>query len=461
MFSLKQTRSTVIIGRECIVLRSKVYYLNKILIVFSLSKNFYINRERVLERAVKFNYWLLVIIFLYTTFNGAVRKWLLDSAILDFFTFLVQLGMLVVVILAYKRELWGDLKIILIAYGVALVLLAVNPRNATLIHGAVGFILHFSVWLFCFIYYQNRDVFPYEQMVKLTIIVLFIQFGLGVVQYNLPNTHFINKYIGDDAGANAFVGDRVRISGTFSYISGFTAFLCFCGFFIWSLAIYRVNIVVRYLLALLSFLCVLMSGSRSVFIIFSLPVIASVLEDFMQPSSRVVGTIALVLFLAAAPILYMNLEFVSIIVDNYAQRVETGASSRGDQDTRVFGPLEEVQNFRGEYDVFGVGLGATYVGVNKLLGKSFFTREYGYYEEIAERIILEGGFVLFFIRIGMFILLYLYSNLPKIYLIPFLIIVTFYFNLCFNIPNIIYFILGFCMVDKAYHLRKQNQVAFR
>lgn len=413
----------------------------------------------MLEKAAKFNYWLLAVIFLYTTFNGAVRKWVIDSAILDFFTFLVQLGMLVVVVFAYKRDLWGDTKIILVVYGVILALFAVNPRNATIIHGAVGFILHFSVWLTCFIYYQNRDIFPYEQLVKLTIIVLFVQFGLGVVQYSLPNTHFLNKYLSDDAGANAFVGDRVRISGTFSYISGFTAFLCFCGFFIWSLAIYRVNILVRYMLAFLSFLCVLMSGSRSIFIIFSLPVIASVLEDFIQPSSRVVGGIALLLFLLAAPILYTNLEFVNIAVDNYAQRVETGASSRGDQDTRIFGPLEEVTKFRGEQGIFGVGLGATYVGVNKLLGKSFFTKEYGYYEEIAERIILEGGFVLFFIRVLMFLLLYLYSNLPRIYLIPFLFIVTFYFNLCFNIPNIIYFILGFCMVDKAYHLRDQEQAA--
>ena len=350
----------------------------------------------------------------------------------------------------------GDTKVILGVYAVALVLFAFNPLNQTIIHGAVGFVLHFGLWLTCFIYYQNRDLFPYERMIKLSILILFVQFGLGLVQYNLPNTHFINKYIADDAGANAFVGDRVRITGTFSYISGFTAFLGFCGFFIWALAVQRVNILLRYLLTFLSFVCVLMSGSRSIFIIFSLPVLASVIEDFLQPSTRAIGVVAIVVLIFIGPLLYTNLDFINIAVNNYAERVATGASSRGDQDRRVTEPWQEILKFRGEQPVFGLGLGATYAGVNKLLGKSYFVRKYGYYEEIAERIVVEGGFVLFFIRIGMFALLYLYSNLPRLYLIPFLVITTFYFNLCFNIPNMIYFIIGFCMVDKAYYLRTQQ-----
>ncbi|MEM1326459.1 MAG: O-antigen ligase family protein [Bacteroidota bacterium] len=400
----------------------------------------------------------MAFIFLYTTFNGALRKWVWNSGILDFFTFLLQMGMLVVVAFAFRRKLMGDVKMILGLYALALILFAFNPLNQTIIHGAVGFVLHFGIWLTCFIYYQNRDLFPYEKMIKLSIIILFIQFGLGLVQYNLPNTHFINKYIADDSGANAFVGDRVRITGTFSYISGFTAFLGFCGFFIWALAVKRVNLLLRYVLTFLSFICVLMSGSRSIFIIFSLPVLASVIEDFLQPSTRALGIASIVVLIFIGPLLYTNLEFVNIAVNNYADRVATGASDRGDQDRRVTEPWQEILKFRGDQPVFGLGLGATYAGVNKLLGKSYFVREYGYYEEIAERIVVEGGFVLFFIRIGMFALLYLYSNLPRLYLLPFLVITTFYFNLCFNIPNMIYFIIGFCMVDKAYHLRTQQQL---
>jgi len=409
-----------------------------------------------LEKAIKTNYWLLAFILIYTTFNGALRKWVLESAITDFFTFLVQIGMLFAVLLAYRRDMTGDVRIIIGVYGIILALFALNPRNATLFHGGIGFILHFGIWLTCFIYYQNRDVFPYEKIVKLAIIVLLIQFALGVLQYNLPNTHFLNKYIDDEAGANAFVGDRVRISGTFSYISGFTAFLSFCGFFVWALSVMRANILLRYFLIFMSFLGVLMSGSRSILIIFSMPVIAGIIEDFFQKSSRAVGITAFVVVIAIAPFLYSNIELVNVAVDNYSQRVNNGM--QGDQDRRVYGVLEEVMRFRGEHDVFGVGLGSTYAGVNSILGKSYFVLEYGYYEEIAERILVEGGFVLFFLRIFMFALLYWYSHLPKIYLLPFLFIVTFYFNLCFNIPNMIYFILGFCMVDKAYFLRKQEKL---
>ncbi|MEM9885171.1 MAG: hypothetical protein AAF849_04705 [Bacteroidota bacterium] len=408
-----------------------------------------------MEKALKTNYWLLAFILLYTTFNGALRKWVLESAVTDFFTFLVQIAMLFAVLLAYRRDLTGDVRIILGVYGIILALMAINPRNSTIFHGGVGFILHYGLWLTCFVYFQNRDLFPFEKLVKLAIIVLFIQFAIGLLQYNLPNTHFLNKYIDDEAGANAFVGDRVRISGTFSYISGFTAFLSFCGFFVWALAIQRANIIMRYSLVFLSFLSVLMSGSRSIFIIFFMPVAASIIEDFLQPSSRVVGGIAIVFVIFLSPIIYNNIELVSIAVDNYAQRVNNGIE--GDQDRRVYGTLEEVIRFRGEQKVFGIGLGSTYAGVNGILGKSYFVLEYGYYEEIAERILVEGGFVLFFLRIIMFAILYLYSHLPKIYLLPFLFIVTFYFNLCFNIPNIIYFILGFCMVDKAYFLRKQQK----
>ena len=130
-----------------------------------------------MEKAIKTNYWLLAFILIYTTFNGALRKWVLESAITDFFTFLVQIGMLFAVLLAYRRDLTGDVRIIVGVYGIILALFALNPRNATLFHGGIGFILHFGIWLTCFVYYQNRDVFPYEKIVRLAIIVLLIQFA--------------------------------------------------------------------------------------------------------------------------------------------------------------------------------------------------------------------------------------------------------------------------------------------
>jgi len=407
-----------------------------------------------MDQAKKANFWLLAFILIYTSFNGAIRKWLLESAVVDGLTFLVQVVFLFIFLAAYRRSLTGDIRIIVGLYGLALIFFALNPLNSTILHGMMGFILHFGLWLTCFIYIQNRDVFPFERLVRLAIIILSIEFILGIFQYSLPHTHFLNKYIDDEAGANAFVGDRVRISGTFSYISGFKAFLAFCGFFIWALAINRSNILIRYILTFFTFLAVMMSGSRSAIIIFALPVAASIIEDLLQPQTRIVGGITLGIALFVLPFLYSNIELVSIAVDNYMLRVENGAE--GDQDRRIFGPLEEALNFRGDQPVFGVGLGATYAGVNSVLGKSYYVLDYGYYEEIAERIILEGGFVLFFLRIIMFTLLYLYSHLPKLYLIPFLFMVTFYFNLCFNVPQIIYFIIGFCMVDKAYHIRKQQ-----
>ena len=411
-----------------------------------------------MEQAKKVNYWIIAFILIYTTFNGAIRKWILSSAVVDGITFLVQLTFLFIFLASYRRSLTGDGRIIVGLYGLALIFFALNPLNATILHGIVGFMLHFGLWLTCFIYLQNRDVFQFERLIRLAIIILSIEFLLGIIQYNLPNNHILNKYIDDEAGANAFVGDRVRISGTFSYISGFTAFLSFCGFFLWALSIRRTNILIRYVLTFFSLLAVLMSGSRSALIIFAMPVAASIIEDLLEARTRAVGIVTFVIAIGFFPLLYNNIELVAVAVDNYALRVSNGME--GDQDRRVFGPLEEVINFRGDQPVFGIGLGATYAGVNSVLGKSYYVLEYGYYEEIAERILVEGGFVLFFIRILMFGLLYWYSYLPKLYLLPFLIIVTFYFNLCFNVPQIIYFITGFCMVDKAYYLRRQQDLGF-
>ncbi|MGL1423646.1 hypothetical protein ACSTJ1_00460, partial [Vibrio parahaemolyticus] len=88
---------------------------------------------------------------------------------------------------------------------------------------------------------------------------------------------------------------------------------------------------------------------------------------------------------------------------------------------------------KGNYPIFGVGLGSTYQGAIKLFGTSPFIIEYGFYESEVIRIVLEGGFILLFTRI--FVIIYVIRQLliPVTGKIVITIILLFFFPTIFNI----------------------------
>jgi hypothetical protein len=142
---------------------------------------------------------------------------------------------------------------------------------------------------------------------------------------------------------------------------------------------------------------------------------------------------------------------------NFEDRVDTGNES-GELAWRIDWTYNEIINYHGNYPIYGIGLGSTYQGANILFGESSYAKEYGYYESELGRIVLEGGFILFFFRIIMFLVVLRFSHISFAGKI---IMFIFFFNnmIIFNAYLGAFFILGFILVDRAYYLKRNYLLA--
>jgi hypothetical protein len=406
-----------------------------------------------LSRTQAYNIKLLSWALLFTTFGGALRKWGLGGSFLSNVVLFIQLILPFVLFSLYKGCKYKPATVfILIIYSLLLFAQAVNPLNQTLYHGVFGIFLHLGVWLLLFQYIDNKDQFPIERMVPLFIVLLVIQIGLGSIQYSLPPSHFLNQYANVEEKIISEMGSGVRVTGTFSYLSGYSAFLFGWNLAVWAVFLLRFPAWVGYGGILFGILGALMSGSRaSVAFTIILGVIA-LLSNLSGKKliSRVIG-LSIVGFMVLG--FAFQTSFIKKTVENFMMRV-TGNIESGESSDRTIGVVEEIINFKGKYAFFGVGLGSTYQGSNKIWGETIFLRQYGGYEEEPERIILEGGLLLFFFRFGLFAYLLHRMKIPAF---PFLILFALMFismPIVFNVFNAFYFYFGIILVDRAYKLQK-------
>ena len=111
--------------------------------------------------------------------------------------------------------------------------------------------------------------------------------------------------------------------------------------------------------------------------------------------------------------------------------------------------------YHGNHPLFGIGLGSSYQGATGIFGTSNLITTYGYLEDEAERIVVEGGFLLYFFRLFVFIAFLRILGIP--FWTKFLIFALFSgAMLTFNIYLGIFFALGLIWVDRAYQLEKKS-----
>ncbi|HWA35037.1 MAG TPA: hypothetical protein VG737_12940, partial [Cyclobacteriaceae bacterium] len=141
---------------------------------------------------------------------------------------------------------------------------------------------------------------------------------------------------------------------------------------------------------------------------------------------------------------------------NFSDRVRWGQRS-GETDLRLGIYYDEIFNFHGKYPIYGIGLGSTYQGANSLFGESMYAKEYGGYEFELGRIILEGGFILFFLRFALLYVLLRDSVIP----IPgkILVFLAFVNNpIVFNTYSGVFLLFGILIVDRAYFLKNKDRI---
>ena len=411
------------------------------------------NREHQLTQQQRYNLRLLGFCLVYTIFAGSLRKWILQGGLVSNFLLLghIVLPWVYYALAAGSKRKYGP---VLALFGGVLLLMAFNPLNQTVYHGIFGLLLHLGFWLVGFHYLENRHLYPWQGLLGLLLLIFFLEIGLSIVQYSLPRAHFINKYAAEGATSIAYIGERARVTGTFSYVAGFSSWLFFVNLWIWSLARRSASIRLVTLLTALTILASLISGARAA-LAFTLVFAAFTYRAALRQIPVANFVVILLVGVLAGYGLYQKSPFVKEAWSNFYSRIEDGIRDQ-EFGRRTFGVATEIIDFRGGNPVFGSGLGATYQGARLLWGESYFVKRYGGYEEEPERIILEGGFLLFILRTLLLIYFLNALHIPLGYKFMFALIIVFFTHSIFNVYNIIFVPLGLSLLDWAYYKPGQS-----
>ena len=407
---------------------------------------------------LKRNQNLLLFYFLYTTFHGALRKWVFAgvSGVNDVL-FMVQLLSPFIVVVFMKREKTLFSYQPLVPLALSLAALALNPMNQTFFHGIFGFILHFGFWLLMLTYIHEREAFPLENLYKIIIGICLAECFLTFVQFSLPSSHILNRYESSDAVVGFDDEGGARVIGTFSYIAGYGSLLFFMGLMIWAMMVEaKKNMLILLTLVALALVSAFMNGSRSIM----LPLVLCTLFGLINYGSfsHKIKAVAVVSTLFLFGVLFnvgKQLTFVERAYKGFAYRVTSGQKS-GEAQSRTMGTFVEAFDFNGKYPLFGIGLGATYQGSTNKWGKSPELIEYGYCEEEPERIVVEGGYFLLLLRLSLFGYLATQLRVPWFFSVPILFYIFFFTLFVFNAYQTAFVFFGFAILDKVYGAKKDS-----
>ena len=171
---------------------------------------------------------LLILVFLLTIFEGALRKWVVSgSPLLRYgIYFSKDIVFACAALVSIQDSRWTQRALMLYLPFSAATLLVPTLVNFGNIQG-VGLVLSVRAYLvlpFCaFIaagcVRSTRDINAVILAVALSTIVVA---GLGVMQFFLPSSHYLNRYETGAADSGHIVEEagHARVTGTFAFITG-------------------------------------------------------------------------------------------------------------------------------------------------------------------------------------------------------------------------------------------------
>lgn len=339
----------------------------------------------------------------------------------------------------------------LLGFSGILVLLAANPLNLSFFHGFFGIILHLGFFLMGFHYVENSRLYPWQRLQWVLVLIFTIEIVLSIFQYSAPRTHEINRYAAEGIRHVAYVGEAARVTGTFSYVSGYNAWLFFVSLWIWGLVLRQASSLWVFVLLGFTLFANIISGSRASLAV-ALVFTTFTVGYMLRISTSIKPYLAFLVIAIAGIWIYKTDVFVQDAWKNFYSRIEDGFTNK-EYDRRTIGVIGEVIDFRGKYPLFGTGLGGTYQGARLIWGESHFVQEYGGYEEEPERIVIEGGFLLFLLRTGIMLYLFHFFRMPFFYKAFIAFYIIFFTHIVFNIYNIIFYALGLAFLDWCYRKR--------
>jgi O-Antigen ligase len=303
--------------------------------------------------------------------EGAIRKWILPGAsdLVYFLKDVVLLGAYTryfVLDRTHKRPVGSpEMKALL---WIALVLISLQVFNVRLASVAVG-LFGFKAYLWyvplCF---MLRDLFrsseEFQSFLKWYLLLVIPVGALGALQFISPPDSPLNTYVVGEADVATFSGSdeisRARITGTFSYISGYAAFLTVCQALLFSMLTAKLNKVWMIILVGAQALLMgnmFMTGSRGP--VFSgIIVLAGFLFINRWALKREVRKAFAMLLLTLAVCAVAGMYWFSDAFDAFWVRATTSDSASERATSAITEPLELLS----DPEFLGYGTGATHPG---------------------------------------------------------------------------------------------------
>ncbi len=360
---------------------------------------------------VAFSFWRQTYWFVlyWTIIVGAVRKWLLPGyqEIIFFSIHMLLVGVYARFFLLKRRNYSRSSRMLnfmilsLVVWGL---ISLTNPQMPHWAVGTIGFMIHFYfipiAYLAPYVIRHPDDLMKGLRNYALFALPILI---LGMIQYFLPPSHILNRYSSETLDMRiALVGQYTRVTGTFSYISGYTAYLnaliMILMFLIPSVKTKRARVFML-LLFLMTFLNLMMTGSRGPFFISLLSVVLYALISLklgLRFIFKMLSYFVLTVMIAGAVISQSKAIRSSAreVVNSFWLRT-TQNEDIGTRLVDTFTPFK----FLGQAGILGNGIGTTYQGVQQFIPETAaMVKDY---EEEPERIVLEMGAVGYFLTYGL------------------------------------------------------------
>lgn len=346
--------------------------------------------------------------------EGALRKWALPQAsqLIYFFKDFVLIGAYLAYFASPQPQNRFRIKNETIKGLVYLVALwcffeIFNPGLGSPIIGIFGarnYLLYIPLmWMIPALFSSEEELYKFLRHYLLLLIPVGL---LAIAQYFSPPQSPLNVYAGDAEHGVAMVGDAVRVTGTFSYLAGYSTYLSVCFTLLLPLIIKPQPLLWRYLSIMEMSLIVItsfMTGARGLILFLILAIAGYVFLEGWRDLSSLIKSLSKLLIPAAFGFVLLTSKFSAAISSFESRGFNSEALS-----PRIIGAFTEpFANF--QYALFsGYGVGATFQANGTI--RSLFSLPLGEYipvgfEGETGRVVLELGIIGFFAWYGLKIVL--------------------------------------------------------
>jgi hypothetical protein len=349
----------------------------------------YQRQLRWLKRWIWVYFWLLI-------FEGVLRKWFFPSFSGPLLLVRDPVAAIIYV-QAYRcrkipKNTMGPFAIVavgIVLLACAQILAGINTIPIAL-YGLHSYLLHLPLMFIMAETLDDEDLHKFGRWLLLLSVPMTV---LVLAQFNASGSSWLNAGAGEDSSQISSAGGHIRPAGTFSYGIGMQCFLMLVAGFVID-ALMRKGRYAGWLLYAALFATVAtipLLGSRTVLFTMAALAVFTFLSG-MSHAARLAGLVKIVVILALAGFVAIQLPFFNHAVDTMTERWQQAEKTEGDVQEvlskRVLGSFETGLESAGTTTWLGrgIGMGSNFASVSTTGQATFMLGESEW-----ERVVLEFG----------------------------------------------------------------------